>query len=331
MPGPVLVVADMNALRRRDVARRCAARTGSHALEAASFTEVIRLLGLHKPGAVAIATELIADQDPVLLRDAAKQSGTRVILFGPSPPTRLASAVEHVQDVEQLVLLLIRTFGGPDPRRNLLASGNRRSLLMTAKDQDPQLICIGASTGGVSALETVLLNFPADCPPTLIVQHIRPGFAEGLVRRLNQLVNPHVIAAKDSDLIEHGKVYVAAAHDLHLGLTLRSGLRLRLLAEEPVSGHRPSVDVLFHQAAAQAKRIRINAALLTGMGADGADGMAALRAAGAYTIAQDENSSVVWGMPRVAIERGGAIEVLALDKIGPALLRQVAHGRFAPL
>ena len=200
-----------------------------------------------------------------------------------------------------------------------------------AADPSPQLICIGASTGGVSALETVLLNFPEDCPPTLIVQHIRPGFAEGLVRRLNQLVNPHVISAKDNEVIEHGNVYVAAAHDRHLGLTLRSGLRLRLLAEAPVSGHRPSVDVLFHQAAEQAKRIRISAALLTGMGADGADGMAMLRAAGAYTIAQDENSSVVWGMPRVAIERGGATDVLPLNKIGPALLRQEARGRFAPL
>lgn len=183
------------------------------------------------------------------------------------------------------------------------------------------IICIGASTGGISALEAVLAAFQADCPPTLIVQHIRPGFAEGLIRRLNGTLAPQVVAATENQVLERGMIYLACSTDHHLGIFPGATPRIRLIEGDPVAGHRPSVDVLFDQAAALAGKLNVRAALLTGMGADGADGMCALREAGALTIAQDRGSSVVWGMPRVAIERGGATEVLPLSRIGEALLK----------
>ena len=157
-------------------------------------------------------------------------------------------------------------------------------------------------------------------PPTLVVQHIRPGFADGLVRRLDRIVAPRVVGAIDGGAIHRGHVYVATDSERHLGLISRAGLRARLLDAPEVSGHRPSIDVLFDSLAQLGGRHRISACLLTGMGADGADGMVNLRANGAYTIAQDKETSVIWGMPQAAIQRGGAAVVLPLDRIAPALL-----------
>lgn len=322
MPRTTILVADTNATRRGDVAARCASLSGVAVLQAADAGEAARLIVLYKPQIVAVVSADMADVASVRLHDLAGAAGAKLVVLGARDPALPLPAV-HVATAEQLVSLVRQI---TTPVATTTDTAAKPSLVATASGAR-HLICIGASTGGVAALETVLLQFPPDCPPTLIVQHIRPGFAEGLIRRLDHLVPPQVVAAKDGELVEHGKVYVAAAHDRHLGLALRAGLRLRLVTDEPVSGHRPSVDVLFHQAAAQASRIHISAAILTGMGADGAEGLAALRTAGAHTVAQDEKTSVVWGMPRVAIERGGAAEVLALPQIARALLRPETQGR----
>ncbi|MFE3837810.1 CheB methylesterase domain-containing protein [Pseudogemmobacter sonorensis] len=183
------------------------------------------------------------------------------------------------------------------------------------------MILLGASTGGIAALETVLAVFPPDCPPTMIVQHIRDGFAESMIRRFHQDLAPRVEAARDGQALQRGTILIARDGAHHLALSHGvGGLRARLLPGDPVSGHRPSADILFQHGAAVAGRITIRAALLTGMGVNGAEGLAALRAAGAHAIAQDQANSVTWGMPPAVVERGAAVEVLPVDRIGRALL-----------
>jgi two-component system, chemotaxis family, protein-glutamate methylesterase/glutaminase len=183
-----------------------------------------------------------------------------------------------------------------------------------------KIVLIGASTGGVEALETILARLPADCPPILITQHMPPGFLASFADRLSSRIAPKVRVAADGAEISQGQVLIAPGGECHLLLNLGDPLRCRLVTGPPESGHRPSVDAMMTSALPQAQRVV--AVMLTGMGRDGATAMAALRAAGAYGIAQDEASSVVFGMPRVAIELGGADAVLPLEAIGDEILRQ---------
>jgi len=184
-----------------------------------------------------------------------------------------------------------------------------------------EVIAIGASTGGVEALMTVLRNFPANCPPTVITQHMPANFTSSFAARLDRSSAPSVQEAFDGARLEPGKVYLAPGGLSHLKV-MRTGERLicRLEQGEPTSGHRPSVDVLFGSVAAARPRLAIGA-ILTGMGRDGAAGLLTMRQAGAMTIGQDEATSVVYGMPRVAAELGAVQQQLPIERIGPALLR----------
>ncbi|MFC0202385.1 CheB methylesterase domain-containing protein [Paracoccus rhizosphaerae] len=320
MPKAILLIADPNAARRMAIRRCCEAGGNVAALPAATLGEAYVLIEKHLPRRVAIASELADMPEFEMLSDMLAMIEADVVIFKEGQGgTNLDSAAER------LAATLIRDLGGwpaVTPR------GPSVSPATTAPFDS--VILIGASTGGITALEAVLGTFPDDCPPTLVVQHIRPGFAEGLVRRLDQLLAPTVVAALDATPLRRGTIYLAAAPDQHLTVELRGGVRTRLLAGPAVSGHRPSVDVLFSEAAALAGRIELRAAILTGMGADGAEGMCRLRRAGAATIAQDRETSVVWGMPRMAVEMGGAAEVLPLGRIGAALLgRETTPARFA--
>ena len=188
----------------------------------------------------------------------------------------------------------------------------------------PEVIVIGASTGGVEALHTVLSAFPEDCPPTLIVQHINGCFASAIAQSFDRSTRPRVMLAESDMPLERGTVLLAPGNDRHLQVAAAGsrGLRCVLREGDPVSGHRPSVDRLFASLAATlggARGPRALGVLLTVMGQDGAQGMAQLASIGARTIAQDQASCVVFGMPRAAIELGAAGEVLPLDRIGPAI------------
>lgn len=187
-----------------------------------------------------------------------------------------------------------------------------------------KIIAIGASTGGTEAIKDVLMGFPPDAPGTVIAQHIPSGFSAAFADRLNRLVAVTVKEAEDGDQVLPGHVFIAPG-DRHLLLT-RSGARYvcRLCDGKPVNRHRPSVDVLFRSVLQSAGNNAV-AAILTGMGADGAEGLLELRNGGVHTIAQDEASSVVWGMPGEAVKRGGAEEVLPLSKIAASLLRASSH------
>lgn len=171
------------------------------------------------------------------------------------------------------------------------------------------LIAVGASTGGVEALSTILSSFPPNCPPTLITQHIRPAFTRSLAERLNRLCAASVAEARDGELLQPGHVYVAPGGDAHLAITGSASWRCSLVRGDPVSGHCPSIDVLFESVARWAGP-RAVGVILTGMGRDGAQGLLAIRKRGGRTVGQDADTSVVYGMPRVALEIG-AVEVQA--------------------
>lgn len=180
------------------------------------------------------------------------------------------------------------------------------------------VLAVGASTGGPQAIEALLTRLPANAPPIVIVQHMPPHFTGAFAERLDRTCAVRVLEARGGERLEPGFAYIAPG-DRHM-LVERHGVMLatRLTDGPEVHHQRPAVDVLFHSLA-RLKGVAIVALLLTGMGQDGADGMVALRQAGAETIAEDERSCVVFGMPREAIARGGASHVATLLRI-PALI-----------
>lgn len=195
--------------------------------------------------------------------------------------------------------------------------------LAAALPATERIVCIGASTGGTEALREILEALPADCPPIVIVQHMPEHFTAAFARRLNQCCAMEVKEAADGDAVQTGRVLVAPGNR-HMALqrTARS-YAVRILDGPPVSRHRPLVDVLF-RSAAQAAGANASGFLLTGMGDDGASGLLEMRQAGSFTAAQDEESSVVFGIPREAIEKGAAARVLPLSRVAAEILN-AAH------
>lgn len=183
-----------------------------------------------------------------------------------------------------------------------------------------EVIALGASTGGTEAIARVLRALPGDVPPVLIVQHLPDRFVPAFAKRLERDSGLIVALAEEGQPLQPGHAYMSPG-DVHLAVARRQRqLVAALSSEERVQFHRPAVDVLFH-AVARVVGKAARAALLTGMGKDGAAGMAAIRAAGGYTVAQDEASCVVYGMPGEAVHCGGACEILPLTQIA---------GRLAP-
>ena len=187
-----------------------------------------------------------------------------------------------------------------------------------------KIIFVGASTGGTEALKHFLLGMPADCPPILVVQHMPETFTASFAKRLDSLCAPRVIESKGNEKVEAGTVYIAPGHS-HLQVRkTASGLVTELLQTPPVNRHRPAVDVLFHSAAQLVGRNALGV-ILTGMGKDGAHGLLRMREAGARTFGQDENSCVVYGMPREAARIGAVEEVVPIEEMAGRVL--LALGR----
>lgn len=185
-----------------------------------------------------------------------------------------------------------------------------------------RIVVLGASTGGTEAIRVVLDALPADAPALLIAQHMPAAFTASFARRLDTSARMVVKEAQDGERALPGHAYVAPGY-AHLMLD-RSGANyiLRLNEGPAVNRHRPSVDVLFRSAANTAGANAVGV-ILTGMGSDGAEGLKELRECGAHTIAQNEESCVVFGMPREAIARGAASEILPLDRIASAIVQAV--------
>ncbi len=184
---------------------------------------------------------------------------------------------------------------------------------------DGRIVAIGSSTGGVEALLTILSQFPENCPPTVITQHMPAMFTASFAARLDRLCKPHVSEAIDGAPLSTGHVYVAPGGHAHLEIVKKVGLHCRLRDSEAVNGHRPSIDVLFNSVA-QVVGQRSLGVILTGMGRDGAEGLLAMRRSGAETIGQDQATSLVYGMPKAAFELGSVARQLPLHRIGAHIL-----------
>ena len=188
--------------------------------------------------------------------------------------------------------------------------------------QGPLVVAIGASTGGPPALATILAELPADLPAAvLVIQHMAEGFVEGLARWLDGVCAIPVVVAVDGERLQPGQVYLAPANQ---NMVVRPGFRLGLTDPPPGQYHVPGVDVTFRSVAQLSGQYAV-AALLTGMGRDGAAGLKVLRDIGAFTIGQDESTSVVWGMPAAAQEVDAVDLELPLPAIGQAIVTAVEH------
>jgi len=196
--------------------------------------------------------------------------------------------------------------------------------LISPLSSTEKLIIIGASTGGTEAIRHVLEPLPPDCPAILITQHMPAGFTRSFAQRLDGCCAMTVREATHGERVLPGHAYLAPGGESHMRLA-RSGANyiVELDASEPVNRHRPSVDVLFNSAAKMAGKNSIGV-ILTGMGKDGAAGLLAMRQAGARTLAQDEASCVVFGMPREAIAMGAAEEVVSLNEMSSRVLARLA-------
>lgn len=202
-------------------------------------------------------------------------------------------------------------------RARIRATGERGRKSDPVDDFRPgnKVVAIGSSTGGVEALITMLSSFPKNCPPTLITQHMPATFTASFAARLDKLCAPIVRQAEDGAPLKVGQVYLAPGGDQHLEIQNAGGPACKLLSGEPVTGHRPSVDVLF-RSAARVVGSRGVGVILTGMGRDGAEGLLEMRKAGGRTLGQDESSCIVYGMPRAAFEIGAVERQVSLNRIG---------------
>lgn len=231
-------------------------------------------------------------------------------------------AVDYIQKPDQKTLLTMRVeildrlHQAALAKPRIVNNNYQKNLLTT--DTYSGLLTIGASTGGTEAIKTLLSQVGSRIPPTLVVQHIPQFFSEAFANRLNKLFPFEVKEAKHGDVIKADRVLIAAGGKQMK--IVKKGSEYVVAVEDgaPVNRHKPSVDFLFDSICLEFEGPTV-AVLLTGMGADGADGLLKLKNKGAYTIAQDENTSVVFGMPREAIKRGAAIEVCGLHEMGLAI------------
>ena len=205
--------------------------------------------------------------------------------------------------------------------------GNRKSDYSPSRpvtsqglDTMSKIIAIGASTGGTDAIHTVISGLPRDMPPIVIVQHMPPVFTKLYAERLNNTCELEVKEAEDGDALRPGRVLIAPGNYQMRVAKRGSGYIVKCTQEEKVSGHCPSVDVLFDSVADVVGKQAVGV-ILTGMGRDGANGLLKMKKTGAYTIGQDEKSSVVYGMPMVAFNIGAVEKQLPLDRIDDEIIR----------
>jgi two-component system chemotaxis response regulator CheB len=283
------------------------------------------------PIPVVMCSSLIEDGSATLLE--ALEAGALDIILKPKIDTkqglmessmRICDAVKAAAKatLSRMPPRLTRAAAGrPPPAKKLTADAvlpppaPRRAMARTTET----VICIGASTGGTESLRMVLEALPPDSPGIVIVQHMPENFTKAFAKRLDGLCQVEVKEAVDGDTVLRGRVLIAPGNK-HT-LLHRSGARYYVTVKDGplVSRHRPSVDVLF-RSAAQYAGSNATGIILTGMGDDGARGLLEMKTAGALTIAQDEATSVVFGMPREAIERGAADKILPLDMMASQII-----------
>lgn len=263
---------------------------------------------------------------PVVMVSSLTERGSEVTLralelgavdFVTKPKLGLRDGLIEYSD---LIADKLRAAAASRPRQAMSQRPRPRQLTARPFSTTEKLVMIGASTGGTEAIRQVLEPLPPNSPAIMITQHMPAGFTRSFVQRLDNLCAVQVHEAEDGQRVMPGNVYLAPGGVAHMKLA-RSGANyvVQLDQGEPVNRHRPSVDVLFHSAAEVAGRNAVGV-LLTGMGKDGAQGMLAMKQAGAVTFAQDEASCVVFGMPREALLIGAASEAVPLSEISERIL-----------
>ena len=232
----------------------------------------------------------------------------------------------HIGDIADDLIRKIKAIAKVSPVR-LLPKPKVYSAPKSAKKIErraDKIIAIGISTGGPNALSYLLPLLPAEIPAgLLIVQHMPPGFTEVFADRLNNICKIDVKEARDGDMVVPGRVIIAPGGKHIKVKNTNFGYVVIVSATAAVNGHRPSADVLFNSVAAECGRSAVGV-IMTGMGEDGAEGLGHIKAAGGMTIAQDENSCVVYGMPKVAVERGYADRVASLQDMAGVLTEAVS-------
>ncbi len=278
----------------------------------------------HFPMPVVVVSSLTPKNSPTALK--ALELGAVEVISKPGSQYSVPDVARHL--VRALRAAAVARIASPTPQNALDALAARAPLAGFHLSTTNKLLAIGASTGGTQALEAVLTRLPPTSPGIVIVQHMPEGFTRTFADRLDSLCALAVKEASDGDLVVPGLALIAPGNK-HM-MVKRSGATwlVRLKDGPPVHYQRPSVDVLFESVAGAAGPNAVGA-ILTGMGADGADGLLRMKESGAYTIAQDEASCVVFGMPRAAIELGGVMQVVPLDSVPEALLAAVSRSASA--
>ncbi|TNC99792.1 MAG: two-component system, chemotaxis family, response regulator CheB [Gallionellaceae bacterium] len=270
---------------------------------------------------------------PVLMISSLTERGSEVALralelgavdFITKPKLGLAEGMNaYAEEIAEKIRVAsrarVKSRVAPIPLHQLPAMGNRLSTT-------EKIIAVGSSTGGTEALKDFLMPMPADAPAILVAQHMPEAFTKSFAARLDGLCKMTVKEAEHNERVLPGHVYIAPGHS-HL-LLRRSGTNYltELSQSNPVNHHRPSVEVLF-RSVAQAAAANVVGVMLTGMGKDGASAMLEMRQAGAYNFAQDEATSVVFGMPREAIAVGAVNEVLPIREIASRVLSHLLTGK----
>lgn len=280
----------------------------------------LRILDEHHPIPVVVVSALTPQGSAKAME--AMEAGAVDVLAKPNGSQTLGEAARHLAyHVKAAARARLRPRGPETGSASVAPVAPGRS---PGGFSDRRVVVIGASTGGVEALRSLLPRLPDGLPPIAVVQHIPPNFSRLMAERLNDLCPFEVREAVEGDTLRPGLCLVAPG-DLHLALVrFGRGYRARLTQSPPVHHCRPAVDVLFRSAAESAGAQAV-AVLLTGMGVDGARGMKALHTAGARTIAEHEDSCVVYGMPQAAIKLGAADEIVPLPQIPEAILQALAQ------
>jgi two-component system chemotaxis response regulator CheB len=331
-----VLIVDDSAVSRRLLSRAISSKPDLAVVaEAPDAFSAHALIAQHQPDLITLDLEMPQMDGLAFLRHLMANDPRPVIVISSHTPTGSHRTLEALRVGAADVILkpaapiVFTEFADDLTRRIREAAGYRvqrvpftaiaatASTLAGTAPLDG-LVAIGASTGGPQALEVLLSHLPANLPPIVVVQHMPQGFTRLLAKHLDDACPMRVVEGAHGDRLAPGCVYIAPA-GRHLTIERHAGaLRIALTDRQPVHYQRPSVDVLFQSVAALDGQ-RVTGVLLTGMGEDGADGMVALANAGHQTIAQDERTSLIFGMPRAAINRGAVRRVVSLEHM-PAVL-----------
>jgi two-component system, chemotaxis family, protein-glutamate methylesterase/glutaminase len=278
----------------------------------------LRRIMEHRPTATIIVSSISQEGSAASLE--ALRIGAAAVFAKPGGPQAVGQLVD---DLKRCIAELRATgFKLRKPTQPATASPKAASAARPLGRPQGGLIAVGASTGGTQAIESLLSRLPAGLPPIVITQHMPPGFTKRFAERLNDVSGHRVVEGEHGDQLRQGVVYIAPG-GRHM-VVERYGIELRvgLTDSAPVHFQRPAVDVLFRSIAGLRLPSTIGV-IMTGMGSDGADGLLEMRRAGAMTFAEDEQSCVVFGMPKEAIARGGVAEVVTLWQMPHALVNAV--------